>query len=122
MIVAGFGFRASASEASLGEALTAAQATGVAPDALATAEDKADAPALIALALRLNLPLIAVPLAALGQQGTLSPKVPARYGGRSLAEAAALAAAGPGARLLVGRVSSADGKAMAAIATTEAKT
>ena len=120
MIVAGFGFRASADETSLASALMAAQAaSGAQADALATAADKAESPALIALALRLNLPLIAVPLAALGQQGSLSPKVPARYGGRSLAEAAALAAAGPGARLLVARVASADGKAMAAMAESE---
>lgn len=117
MIVAGFGFRTSASESALSEALTAVQAVaGLAPDALATAADKAKSPALIALALRLNLPLIAVPLAALGAQGTLSRRVPARYGGRSLAETAALAAAGPGARLLVARMGSADGRAMAAIA------
>lgn len=117
MIVVGFGFRASADEAALAAALRAAQAAaGVVVQALATAADKAQAPELVALALRLNLPLIAVPQAALGSSGTLSRKIPARYGGRSLAEASALAAAGPGARLLTGRIGSADGKAMAAIA------
>jgi cobalt-precorrin 5A hydrolase len=117
MIVAGFGFRVSASETALREALERAQAAaGVTAEAIATAADKAGAPALVAVALRLNLPLFAVPLAELGGAGTLSRQVPARYGGRSLAEASALAAAGPGARLLVGRVGSADGKAMAAMA------
>ena len=117
MIVAGFGFRPAASEASLIDALTKAQAAaGGMAQALATAADKADAPALVALSQRLQLPLIAVPLAALGKLGSLSRQVPARYGGRSLAEAAALAAAGPGALLLAGRVGSADGTAMAAIA------
>jgi cobalt-precorrin 5A hydrolase len=119
MIVAGFGFRASASETALFEALDRAQAAaGKAAQAVATADDKASAPALVALARRLGLPLIAVPLAALGGAGTLSRQVPARYGGRSLAEASALAAAGTGARLLVGRVASADGMAMAAMAET----
>lgn len=117
MIVAGLGFRSTADEGALSAALTAAeQAAGVTAQALATAADKAETPALQALAQRLNLPVIAVPLADLGQAGSLSRKVPARYGGRSLAEASALAAAGPGARLLVGRVASADGKAMAAMA------
>lgn len=117
MIVAGFGFRATVSENSLAEALDRAQAAaGVQAQALATAVDKAETPALFALALRLNLPLIAVPLANLGTTGTLSRQVPARYGGRSLAEAAALVAAGTGARLLAGRVASTDGKAMAAMA------
>jgi cobalt-precorrin 5A hydrolase len=117
MIVAGFGFRSSADETALASALMAAQeAAGVRAQALATAADKAENPALVALALRRNLPLIAVPLGELGRTGTLSQKIPARYGGRSLAEASALAAAGPGARLLVSRVASMDGKAMAAMA------
>jgi len=42
--------------------------------------------------------------------------VPARYGARSVAEAAALAAAGPGARLVGTRVISDDRLATAAIA------
>ena len=117
MIVAGFGFRAAVTEAALSDALTKAQAAaGRMAQALATAADKAETPALIALALRLQLPVIAVPLVALGTLGTLSRQVPARYGGRSLAEAAALAAAGAGARLLAGRVGSTDGTAMAAMA------
>ena len=117
MIVAGFGFRATTTVTALAEALAMAErAADAQAQAIATAADKVQSPAIVALSLRLNLPLIAVPLAELGTQGTLSRKVPMRYGGRSLAEAAALAAAGPGARLLAGRMASADGTAMAAMA------
>nr|WP_315237321.1 cobalamin biosynthesis protein [uncultured Albidiferax sp.] len=114
--VAGLGFRAQASVASLRSAL---QAAGDSTDlsALATAEDKASAPALLQLAAELGLPVITVPLSALqAQAATSSPYVPARYGGHSLAEAAALAAAGPSARLLAARAVSADSLATAAIA------
>ncbi|HSF62841.1 MAG TPA: cobalamin biosynthesis protein [Paracoccaceae bacterium] len=115
MIVAGFGFRASATEGALASALAAAGAAR--PDALATAADKADAPALRALAARMGLPVIAVPLAAIATSpaGT-SAHAPARYAGRSLAEAAALAAAGPGARLLGPRAVSGCRRATAALA------
>ncbi|SDP92278.1 cobalt-precorrin 5A hydrolase [Rhodoferax sp. OV413] len=116
MKVAGLGFRAQASVASLRSALQAAgNSTGL--SALATAEDKAGTPALLQLAAELGLQVIAVPLAALqAQAATSSPHVPARYGGHSLAEAAALAAAGPDARLLAARAVSADSLATAAIA------
>ena len=116
MKIAGLGFRSQASVASLRSALQAAGGnTGL--TALATADDKASAPALLQLAAELGLPVIAVPLIDLQRQAaTASPHVPARYGGRSLAEAAALAAAGPGARLLAARAVSADSLATAAIA------
>jgi cobalt-precorrin 5A hydrolase len=115
MIVAGLGFRTDAGVDSLRDALACA---GGHPQALATAEDKASAPAIRALAADLALPLHAIPLAKLTNQPTLtqSPRVQARYGTGSLAEAAALAAAGPGARLLGARVTSKDGKATAALA------
>ncbi len=113
MRVAGLGFRAAAGEASLMAALMAAGLEGV--DALATAADKAAA--LRNLGARLGLPVIAVALADLtAVKLRASGRVPARYGAQSVAEAAALAAAGPGARLIVGRIASADGMAMAAIA------
>lgn len=132
--VAGFGFRAEATVASLRSALQAAcaankSATDQVPvlTALATAEDKAAHPALAQLAAELALPVVAVPLAQLaqlaqlaGHVGTLSAApsahVPERYGARSLAESAALSAAGPGARLLAPRAVSADHMAIAAIA------
>ncbi|WP_394789239.1 cobalamin biosynthesis protein [Rhodoferax sp.] len=114
--VAGLGFRAQASVASLRSALRAADAdTGL--SALATAEDKAGAAVLLQLAAELGLPVIAVPLAKLqAQAATSSTHVPVRYGSHSLAEAAAMAAVGPSARLLVARAVSADRLATAAIA------
>jgi cobalt-precorrin 5A hydrolase len=115
MIVAGLGFRKDAEIDSLRDALSR---TGHHPQALATAADKADAPAIRALADELGLPLHAVALADLQGQTTQthSPRVAKLYGTGSLAEAAALAAAGPNARLLGPRVTSKDGKATAALA------
>lgn len=113
------GFRAAADVASLREALhLASGAVGLsALDALATSEDKATTPALTALAAELGLPIIAVPLAhLLSQIATPSPNVPARYGAHSLAEAAALAGAGLGARLTTGRTVASNNMATAAIA------
>ncbi len=116
MIVAGLGFRKDAGIDSLRDAL--ARAGGQAAEALATAADKAEAPVIRALAAETALPLHAVPLEALRHQPTLtqSARVASLYGTGSLAEAAALAAAGPGARLIGPRVISQDGKATAALA------
>jgi len=116
MIVAGIGFRKGARIDSLRDALRAAG--GEKAQALATAEDKADSPVIQALAAEMALPLHAVPLESLQNQATLtqSARVQAHYGTGSLAEAAALADAGPGARLLGPRVTSQDGKATAALA------
>ena len=112
MRVAGFGFRASASLASLQAALTLA---GGAVDALATVEGKTKG--LAPLADALGLPLIAVTRAALAaHQRPGSARVSGMYGTGSVAESAALAAAGQGARLVVGRLVSPDGQAVAAIA------
>jgi cobalt-precorrin 5A hydrolase len=116
MRVAGLGFRAAATEAALLDALAkAGGAEGL--TALATAADKVHHPAPRALAARLGLPLHAVPLAAIAAApATAAAPAPARYGGKSLAEAAALAAAGPQARLVARRARSADGLATAALA------
>lgn len=119
MIVAGIGFRALAPIAALTEVLARAEAAaGASVEALATPADKAQAVQIRALAASLGLPLIAVPAAALARidTPTRSPRVEARYGTGSVAEAAALAAAGPGARLTVARLSSTDRTATAAIA------
>lgn len=119
MRVAGLGFRSTADVAALRDALyLAGGASGLsALDALATAEDKATAPALAALAAELGLPIIAVALAQLPSQiASPSFNVPARYGAHSLAEAAALAGAGPGARLTKGRTVASNKMATAAIA------
>jgi cobalt-precorrin 5A hydrolase len=115
MKVAGFGFRAEASEAALRDALARAGG-GQGLSALATAADKAEA--LAGLAAALDLPVLALDRAALERQpvATRSAKVEALRGTGSLAEAAALAGAGPGARLIAPRAVSADRTAAAAIA------
>jgi cobalt-precorrin 5A hydrolase len=117
MRVAGIGFRGAAPLASLRAALEAAGGpAGLA--ALATVATKAEAPELRALARDLDLPIRAIPGPDLAAQVTLtrSPRVEALHGTGSLAEAAALAAAGPGARLLGPRATAPDGMATAAIA------
>lgn len=116
MRVAGIGFRRDAKLTSLKAALAAAGIDGL--TALATVEAKADAPALQALADTLGLPIRSIATVDLARQGVLthSPRVTAFWGTGSLAEAAALAAAGPGARLLGPRAQSPDGMATAAIA------
>lgn len=115
MRVAGLGFRGAATFESLNDALERA---GGAVDALATAEIKAGQPAVRILAKALRLPLHGISRAALASQVTLthSARVEQKFGTGSVAEAAAMAAAGPGARLLGPRVVSADGLATAAIA------
>ncbi|MFZ0097964.1 MAG: cobalamin biosynthesis protein [Gemmobacter sp.] len=111
MIVAGIGLRASATAADLAAALSLARHP---PEALALPADKADHPALAAMA----LPVHAVPLADLARQDTFtpSPRQPARYGGGSVAEAAALAAAGPGAQLVQPRTIAPGGRVTLALA------
>ena len=119
--IAGLGFRATAEVASLRDALVAAGGMdGVV--ALATAEAKAGSAVLAALAAELGLPVLAVAPAALAavETPTRSERVAARFDTGSLAEAAALAAAGPGARLLGPRAVSRDRKATAAIASAPA--
>jgi cobalt-precorrin 5A hydrolase len=115
MIVAGFGFRKQAPLSALAEVLAAVEAQGGTANALASAPEKAAQEPLITLARARALPLIAVQVAGI-QTPTQSPQILARFGTGSLAEAAALAGAGPGARLLVGRITSADGMATAALA------
>jgi cobalt-precorrin 5A hydrolase len=103
-LVAGLGFRAGCAVASLRSALQSAldaaatlhgQTIPLAHlSALATAADKAHHPALLQLAAELHLPIIPIALAPLAEQAAMpSAHVPARYGGHSVAEAAALAAA-----------------------------
>ncbi|MEH6774853.1 MAG: cobalamin biosynthesis protein [Cereibacter changlensis] len=110
MRVAGIGFNSRATGASIRDAL--AQAGGA--EALATAETKAAA----LRGLAPGLPVRGIAPDDLARQPVLtrSARVAALHGTGSLAEAAALAAAGPGARLLGPRVTSADGRATAAIA------
>lgn len=120
MIVAGFGFRKAARTASLRDALQ--QACGAySPDALVTAEAKADSPAIEQLAAELGLPLRAIPPDALSAQATETQSDPSHtaHNTGSVAEAAALAAAGPGARLIRPRAVSTDRMATCALATRE---
>ena len=117
MIVAGFGFRAGASVASLRSAYELA-APGHTVTALATASDKARDECLTDLAGVLGLPVLAIDPDAIRSMHTLtrSPRVAQTRGTGSLAEAAALAASGPGARLIAPRHISPDRLATCAIA------
>lgn len=116
-VVAGLGFRGAAPSASIEDALALAEkAAGRRATLLATLDGKADAPALAQLAATRGLPVSAIPPAALPATPTQSPHIRARFDTGSVAEAAALAAAGPGAVLLTRRVISADRMATAALA------
>jgi cobalt-precorrin 5A hydrolase len=129
-LVAGLGFRAGCDAASLRSALQASlevastahshSITFAHLSALATAADKAHHPALLQLAAELQVPVHPITLPALADQPAApSAHVPERYGAHSVAEAAALAAAGPGATLLGSRSISPDRMATAALAFTE---
>lgn len=118
MIVAGFGFRSQTTFAALQDALDkAGGAAGVTH--LATIAAKAQG--LESLSQALGVPVIVLAAGMLRDQATItrSDRVEALYGTGSVAEAAALAAAGPGARLRGSRAVSADGTATAAIAEGE---
>ncbi|XCC96674.1 cobalamin biosynthesis protein [Salipiger sp. H15] len=117
MIVAGFGFRQGAGEASLRDAYDRAR-DGRDAACLAAAFDKAASPGFTAFARALNLPVQAITPADLSAQHTQtrSPRVLAERGTGSVAEAAALAGAGPGARLLGPRIHSLDRMASCALA------
>ena len=115
MIVAGFGCRAGATAGSLRAALVVASEGHIATmlaipaDRLGIARPLADA---------LDLPLVGIAadtLAAIATP-TRSPASLAARGTGSIAEAAALAAAGPGARLLTSRRISPDRMATCALA------
>ena len=118
MIVAGFGFRQGATLASLESALGLAQgqAQSVRIAMLAAPEDKC---ALVAeLAARLGLPVLGIVPQALeaAETATLSAASLAARRTGSVAEACALAATGPYARLLAARIVSSDRMATCAIA------
>jgi cobalt-precorrin 5A hydrolase len=115
MIVAGFGFRANASLDALVNAL---HNTGGTPDALAAPADKCTSIAIRHLADDLNLPLIAVQADALQsvKTHTQSPISQSARNTGSVAEAAALAAAGANATLLTPRRVSDDRMATCALA------
>ncbi|MEH2534279.1 cobalt-precorrin 5A hydrolase [Bradyrhizobium sp. AZCC 1588] len=122
MKVAGLGFRRDVTLASLREALVAAGGReGIA--AVATVSDRAESDVLKLLARELGVPIKAVPADVLAgiATPTQSKRIKERVGTGSVAEAAALAAAGRRARLISTRVVSQDRMATAAIAEGEGK-
>lgn len=116
MIVAGFGFRQSATLASLQSALEKATGGTITVTALATLDEKCGQ--LGPLAEALALPLIPIAPKHLARQTTLTCSQASLTAHRSgsVAEAAALAAAGPEARLLAPRSISQDRLATCALA------
>lgn len=118
VIVAGFGFRSRATLGSLRAVLALAEQAGGPASALATIRGRGQAPALRMLAAERGLPLLAVEIAGIATP-TRSARIMARYATGSVAEAAALAAAGPGASITVARIIAPDGMATCAMAATK---
>lgn len=124
MIVAGVGCRNGAAaaevEAAIAAALTRAGLGVNALDLIATSAAKGGEPGIVAAASALGVPLVAVPPVDLKAAGartlTHSERVVALTRVPSLAEAAALAAAGPTAHLMAPRI--AVGPATCALADT----
>lgn len=120
MKIIGIGFRAEADANSLQDALAQlmAAAPGTKFDAIVSEAAKARAPVFRDFALSLGVPGMGVNQTDLAQMitPTQSARIQDKFGTGSLAEAAALAAAGPNARLIVERVVSTDGMATAALA------
>lgn len=114
MRVAGFGCRPDTPTEALREALTR---TG-AQDLAAIATIPARAVELTALARALDLPLRLTEVRGVVTP-TRSERIQALHGTGSVAEAAALSACGPDARIIVTRVISSCGRATAAIAESE---
>ena len=117
MIVAGFGFRASASVDSLLDAYATAT-KALAADAIATVKDKAESDAFQGLASALDLPAHSVSAEEANTQITHTKSAHSQmaHGTGSVAEASALAAAGAGSRLIQTRVISGDRLATCALA------
>lgn len=117
MRVAGFGFRLGASIDSLQNAYDKARGN-VEADAIATLAEKSSSSKFGAFADGLGLPISAEPLEELQKQQTPTHSDAAfeKYGVGSMAEAAALSAAGDGAMLLGARVVSDDQMATCALA------
>ncbi|WP_082167410.1 cobalamin biosynthesis protein [Methylobacterium aquaticum] len=114
-LVAGIGFRHATSAAEIlglvAEGLRQTDLASAHLAALATAADRARDPAIRDAAHTLGVPLVAVGVDALREAGrrvvTRSVRIEALRGVGSLAEAAALAAAGPEGRLVLPRIASA---------------
>jgi len=119
----GIGFRAKADASSLQDALAqvlaATKDTKI--DAVVSEAAKARTPLFRNFALALGVPGLGIAQSDLSRMitPTQSARIKDRFGTGSLAEAAALAAAGPNALLIVERVVSTDGMATAALAESE---
>lgn len=116
MIVAGFGFRGEATVASLRDALAATLHTDIAM--LAVPDDKAHATCFQDFAQELALPIVSIqPDMLMAAETTTQSAHSLDYRGTgSVAEACALAAAGPQATLITKRHISPDKMATCAIA------
>lgn len=119
MIVAGFGFRGAVTEAALADAL--AQMGDVVPDVLAAPDDKIDTPAFRSFAAKTQAQVVPVTADALQSvhTPTQAERILEKRGTGSVAEACALAAAGPKAALLTTRHISSDRMATCALAKGE---
>jgi cobalt-precorrin 5A hydrolase len=123
-LVIGLGFRDQASAAAIGEVLLAAIVqAGSQPSLIAVPDDKSGHAGLLAAAMGAKLPIAGVTREAMRRAdpgvATRSAQIENRRGVGSVCEAAALAAAGFGARLIVGRLVSSDRTATAAAAIRE---
>ena len=109
-ITAGIGLRPGTSEADIEACLTQTLAAD-AIKRLATLASRRDEPGLAAVAQAHDLSLVAIPDEALAgfeaACATRSTRISGLYGVGSVAEAAALAAAGPGATLIQPRIATA---------------
>lgn len=125
-LVIGLGFRDAAPAASIGEVVAAARAQGGDACAIAVPDDKASHAALRAAADAARLPIETISAEAMrcadANIATRSATIAKHRGVGSVCEAAALAAAGPGARLVVSRIVSADRSATAAAARSKEST
>ena len=126
MIVAGIGCRKGASqgevEAAIVEALAQVKRRRETLRLIATSDGKANEPGIVAAAMARGVPLVRVAPSELEAAGSRtqssSPRVKALIGVPSVAEAAALAAGGPKAKLILPRI--AIGPVTCALADTEA--
>ena len=116
MIVAGFGFRGAATVESLRDAF--AIAGGRAVDAIATADDKSEQAVFVSFAKTIGARVFPIKARDLSQTDTPTKSLASQThrATGSVAEAAALAAAGTGAKLLAPRSISDDRMATCAIA------
>jgi cobalt-precorrin 5A hydrolase len=126
MIVAGIGCRKGASqgevEAAIDQALAQVKRGRETLRLIATSDGKANEPGIVAAAMARGVPLVRVAPSELEAAGSRtqssSPRVKALIGVPSVAEAAALAAGGPKAKLILPRI--AVGPVTCALADTEA--